>query len=64
MGLRAKLSVVFLSLLVAAVLLVSAVEIDRTVRLMVDGLDASATTLINQTFNQIGMCCKFSGVGW
>jgi signal transduction histidine kinase len=52
-GLRAKLSVVFLSLLVAAVLLVSAVEIDRTVRLMVDGLDASATTLINQTFNQI-----------
>jgi hypothetical protein len=40
-------------LLFATVVLVSTVEIDRTIKLIVDDLGASATTLINQPFNQI-----------
>lgn len=52
MGLRTKLSVVFISLLAVTVLLVSGAEINRTMKLMVDDLRDSGTILTNQTFEQ------------
>jgi signal transduction histidine kinase len=53
MGLRAKLTVGLLLLLVLPILAVSALEIDRTMTVMVGDLEQSGLFLINQTFEQI-----------
>ena len=53
MGLRAKLASTFLILLFLAVFAISALQIDRTMTLMVDDLESSGDLLINQAFEQI-----------
>lgn len=53
MGLRGKIAAIFVPLLVAAVLAVSATEINHAMRVMVDDLGDSGTVLINETFEQI-----------
>lgn len=53
MGLRAKIAAIFVPLLVAAVLAVSATEINHAMRVMVDDLGDSGRVLVNQTFEQI-----------
>ncbi len=58
MGLRAKLAAIFLLLLVLPIVAVSALEIDRTLAVMVNDLADSGTLLINQTFEQIRMVLR------
>jgi signal transduction histidine kinase len=53
MGLRAKIAAIFVPLLVAAVLAVSATEINHAMRVMVDDLGDSGSVLVNQSFEQI-----------
>ncbi len=53
MGLRAKLATVFIPLLVAAVVAVSAAEVDHSASVMVDTLHDFGSIFINQTFEQI-----------
>ncbi|MGH7906685.1 MAG: ATP-binding protein [Candidatus Binataceae bacterium] len=53
MGLRVKFAALFLLLLLVPILAVSALEIDRTMAVMVDDLADSGTLLINQTFEQM-----------
>jgi signal transduction histidine kinase len=53
MGLRVKFAAVFLVLLAVPILIVSAVETNRTVTVMVNDLADSGNLLINQTFEQI-----------
>lgn len=53
MGLRTKLAAAFLFVLVVTIVVVSGLEIDRTVKVMVGGLHDSGALLINQTFEQI-----------
>jgi hypothetical protein len=53
MGLRGKIAVIFVALLVAAILAVSALEIAHVTRVMVSDLRDSGAILIEQTFEQI-----------
>ena len=53
MGLRGKIAVIFVALLVAAILAVSALEIAHVTRVMVSDLRDSGSILIEQTFEQI-----------
>lgn len=53
MGLRAKLATVFIPLLVAAVVAVSAAEVDHSAGVMVDTLHDFGSIFISQTFEQI-----------
>ncbi len=53
MGLRGKIAVIFVALLVAAILAVSALEIAHVTRVMVSDLRDSGLILIKQTFEQI-----------
>src|SRR5260370_219396 len=53
MGLRGKIAVMFVALLVAAILAVSALEISHVTRVMVSDLRDSGSILIKQTFEQI-----------
>jgi signal transduction histidine kinase/HAMP domain-containing protein len=53
MGLRAKLAAIFLALLFLPIVTVSALEIDRTITVMVEDLGESGILIINQTFEQI-----------
>ena len=53
MGLRTKISAIFVPLLVLAVLAVSATEANHAVGVMVESLGDSGTVLVNQTFEQI-----------
>lgn len=53
MSLRAKLAAALLLLLVLTIVVVSGLEIDRSVSVMVGDLRDSGTLLINQTFEQI-----------
>lgn len=53
MGLRAKLATVFIPLLVAAVVAVSAAEVDHSADVMVDTLHDFGSIFISQTFEQI-----------
>src|SRR6266849_5221381 len=53
MGLRGKIAVIFVALLVAAILAVSALEIAHVTRAMVSDLRDSGSILIEQTFEQI-----------
>ncbi len=53
MGLRAKLAIVFIPLLVASIIVVSVAAIDHTVGVMARNLADSGTLLVNQTFEQV-----------
>ncbi len=53
MGLRVKFAVVFLILLIVPVTIVSGIEIDRRVAVMVQDLEDSGALIINQAFEQI-----------
>ncbi|HVB78683.1 MAG TPA: HAMP domain-containing protein [Candidatus Binataceae bacterium] len=53
MGLRAKFAAVFLLLLVAPIIAVTALELDRTIAVMVEDLGDSAALLIDLTFEQV-----------
>ena len=53
MGLRAKLATIFIPLLVAAVVAVSAAEVDHSADVMVDTLHDFGSIFISQTFEQI-----------
>src|SRR5579872_1126994 len=53
MGLRTKISAIFVPLLLLAVLAVSATEANHAVGVMVESLGDSGTVLVNQTFEQI-----------
>jgi len=53
MSLRAKFAAVFLLLLIAPIIAVTALELDRTIAVMVDDLGDSASLLIDLTFEQI-----------
>ncbi len=53
MGIRTKLAIAVLPLLLFAILAVTALEIRRTTRVMVQNLHDSGTLVINQTFEQI-----------
>ncbi len=53
MDLRARLAIIFLVLLVLPFIAVSAFQIDRTMRVMVDDLDESGELIANQAFEQI-----------
>ena len=61
MGVRGKLATIFLVLLAAAILAVSALEIDHVTRVMVDDLGDSGAMLIDQTFEQIRPLIARSG---
>jgi len=53
MGLRAKFAAVFLLLLIAPIIAVTALELDRTIAVMVEDLGDSASLLIDLTFEQV-----------
>jgi len=53
MGLRVKFAVIFLVLLIVPVTVVSGIEIDRRVAVMVEDLQDSGALIINQAFEQI-----------
>ncbi len=53
MGLRAKLVLAFLALVMAVVCAISAMQIDRTMTWMVADLEKSGDLIINQAFEQI-----------
>jgi signal transduction histidine kinase len=53
MGIRTKLAIAFLPLLLVAILAATALEIGRTTRVMVQNLRDSGTLVVNQTFEQI-----------
>ncbi len=53
MGLRSKLAIVFLALLGVMVVAISAIQIDRTMNLMVTDLTASGDLLSDQLYEQI-----------
>jgi signal transduction histidine kinase len=53
MGFRGKLALVFASLLIVAVTAISALEFERTTRLMVSNLDDAGVALANQIFEQM-----------
>ena len=53
MGLRVKFAIIFLVLLIVPVSVVSAIEIDRRMAVMVDDLADSGSLIINQAFEQI-----------
>jgi len=53
MDLRSRLATIFLVLLVFPFIAVSALQIDRTMRVMVDGLEESGRLIVNQVFEQI-----------
>src|SRR5579863_1526558 len=53
MGLRVKLALTVLALLITAIFAVSALEINRVTRVMVDELGDSGEMLIDQTFEQL-----------
>ena len=53
MGIRTKLAIAFLPLLLVAILAVTVLEIGRTMRTMAENLNDSGTLVVNQTFEQI-----------
>src|SRR5690349_13685583 len=53
MGFRGKLALVFASLLIVAVTAISALEFERTTRMMVSNLGDSGVSLANQIFEQM-----------
>jgi signal transduction histidine kinase/HAMP domain-containing protein len=53
MDLRARLATIFLVLLVLPFIAVSALQIDRTMRVMVDDLEESGRFFVNEAFEQI-----------
>lgn len=53
MGLRGKLAAFSLLLLIIPALAVSALEVDRTIAVMVDDLSAAGTLIADQTFAQV-----------
>ncbi len=53
MGLRVKFAVIFLVLLIVPVSVLSGIEIDRRMAVMVDDLADSGSLIINQAFEQI-----------
>ncbi|MBF6571398.1 MAG: HAMP domain-containing protein [Candidatus Binataceae bacterium] len=53
MGLRVKFAAIFLILLIVPVTVVSGIEIDRRMAVMVDDLADSGSLIINQAFEQI-----------
>lgn len=53
MGLRVKFAVIFLVLLIVPVSVVSGIEIDRRIAVMVNDLADSGSLIINQAFEQI-----------
>jgi signal transduction histidine kinase len=53
MGLRAKFAAVFLLLLIAPIIAVTALELDRTIAVMVADLSDTASLLIDLTFEQV-----------
>jgi signal transduction histidine kinase len=61
MGLRAKFAAVFLLLLIAPIIAVTALELDRTIAVMVDDLGDSASFLIDLTFEQVRSAASGSG---
>jgi len=61
MGLRGKLAIIFLPLLLFAIVAVSVLEIERTLRVMVRNLDDSGTLVVNETFEQIRTALSQNG---
>src|SRR5512146_886098 len=61
MGLRAKFAAVFLLLLIAPIIAVTALELDRTIAVMVEDLGDSASFLIDLTFEQVRSAARGSG---
>src|ERR1700681_287847 len=53
MGFRGKLALVFASLLIVAVTAISALEFERTTRMMVSNLSDTGIALANQIFEQM-----------
>ncbi len=53
MSLRAKFAAIFLLLLIAPIIAVTALELDRTVAVMVADLGDTASLLIDRTFEQV-----------
>lgn len=53
MGFRGKLALVFASLLIVAVTAISALEFERTTRMMVSNLSDAGVSLANQVFEQM-----------
>jgi signal transduction histidine kinase len=53
MGFRAKLALVFAALLIVAVSAISALEFERTTRMMVSNLSDAGISLVNQIFEQM-----------
>ena len=53
MSLRAKFAAIFLLLLIAPIIAVTALELDRTIAVMVEDLGDSASLLIDLTFEQV-----------
>jgi signal transduction histidine kinase len=53
MSFRAKLALVFAALLIVAVTAISALEFERTTRMMVANLSDTGTSLVNQIFEQM-----------
>jgi PAS domain-containing protein len=62
MGLRGKFAAVFLLLLVAPIVAVTALELDRTIAVMVQDLGDTASLLINLTFEQVREATAGGGV--
>jgi HAMP domain-containing protein len=61
MGLRAKFAAVFLLLLIAPIIAVTALELDRTIAVMVADLGDTASLLIDLTFEQVRGAASGSG---
>jgi hypothetical protein len=53
MGFRVKLALVFAALLIVAVAAISALEFERTTRMMVSNLSDTGVSLANQIFEQM-----------
>ncbi|MGH7915690.1 MAG: HAMP domain-containing protein [Candidatus Binataceae bacterium] len=61
MGLRAKFAAVFLLLLIAPIIAVTALELDRTIAVMVEDLGDSSALLIDLTFEQVRAAAGSAG---
>jgi signal transduction histidine kinase len=61
MKLRKQLTTIFLLLLALPFVLVTALQIDRMIRVMVDGLDESGNLLINQIYEQMREALSHAG---
>jgi hypothetical protein len=61
MGLRAKFAAVFLLLLIAPIVAVTVLELDRTIAVMVEDLGDTASLLIDLTFEQVRAAVSGAG---